>query len=245
MRFPALSVLCSSLGLAVLALGGCAAAKPGCEVRIAGAPTAAGAKETYALDVENGSGGVRVWVDAKATAPSVRVMVPGDPRAKTPAWAAAQIEKSDLHPILRVIASPPGGSGAASADLEIVLPGCAGVRIRNHAGPVDASGVRGAVDVQSGSSVSPGGAVSVRFAEAIDAPVLVKSWTAGVTVTAPRASKGSLTIHSREAPVLDLPRSAVQQMKSSTGDTWKGDLNGGGFDVVLWSETGTATLRLR
>jgi hypothetical protein len=229
--------------VAVLGLCGCTLPSMAPEVPVTGDSTAPGAR--YALDISNHRGNIAVLVEEGLERPVVTAHPWGGGRAPASVkWVAAQVDRGEVHSVLRVLSVPPEGEGDVAVDLSIRVPGCAGVRVRNGGGEVRVVGARGAVDVQNGGVDTIGGPVSVSFAERLDAPVLVKTSKGHVSVEAGSGSKADLTLRCTGQASVIVPAEAMSDVRTAKGE-WRGRLNGGGFEVVLVSDDGDAVLRMR
>jgi hypothetical protein len=228
-------------------VSGCAIPSLADPVKIAGAAAPDGS--AYAVDVESQAGDLWIRVDPLLKRPVITVRGTeglGGPRdGVSPAtWVAADIAKSDPHPILRILSIPPPGQEGVKADLDIRIPACAGLRVRTQRGEVHIRGARGAVDVQNGDSVTPGWLVSVTFAEPMNAPVMLRSSTGAVQLQLPRGSRANLTIRSGGEASVVLPTETLDSVKSAKG-IWEGKLNAGGFDVTLMADRADVSVRLK
>ncbi len=229
--------------LALLLIGGCAAMPPRGEVAAIDLPAGIEGTTPMAVDVETSRGDVLVEVDPRAKAPRVVAMTTNARGERVRAsWAAAMVEQAEPYPILRVLAM--ADDRAARADLTVIVPACVGLRVRNVGGDVTVRGVRGAVDVQSGSDVTPGGNVSVSLGEALDAPLMVRSSRGSVVVSLPKGSRGALHVTSgvgRGAIVA--PRAELRGL-TGAGGSWRAVLNDGEHDCRVIADQGSAEIRV-
>lgn len=197
------------------------------------------------LDVDNRAGSVKVQIDRGLDSPQVSASTTnsrGD-RYRAP-WAAADLDTSGPHPVLRVLAAPPDGRGAILTDLVIRLPECAGVRIRNRVGPVWVQGVRGAVDVQNGSEVDAGGSIAVVFGAPACDPILLRSGGGPIALDLPRRSTGAVNAMARTGVVTILGSPARLSAVGAHHGSWYGVINDGENPVTLDTERGDITIRV-
>jgi hypothetical protein len=230
-----------ALGLMLLAACGPLPMQP--RVTIADPDHQAGSR-AFAVDVKNHSGSVRIEASERFDRPSVVAITrDGQGQAAPATWAAASVERSDMSPILRVLCTPPAGQEARAVELTIRVPGCEGVRVQNSRGPVTVTGVRGAVDVQNGTAVAPGGDVAVTMGGLLDAPALVRSSSGSITMTVRPGSRGVLDLQASGSVTALLRKERTARVKEDR-TRWSGVLNEGEHPVVLAAEAGDVRLRV-
>lgn len=250
-----------TLILAALAgaiVGGCADSKvqratgltPGADmVKVdADAPYVPGSP--VAIDIENPGGDVLVVVDAALTMPQIRAtsMHEGDNQGAAP-WAAATLAPSGVAatqaaPILRVLAADVSGAKHRTS-LEVRVPACAGVRVRNQDGAVTLQGVGGAIDVQNGSPLSPGGSITLLTDATLDAPLLLETASGPIRVEFPASSRLNVDASSRNGAVTVQATGVRLGQVSATKQSWSAAINGGDAPARISTESGDITLRLK
>jgi len=197
------------------------------------------------LDIENRSGSVKVIVDRGFDAPRITASTTNASGVRIPStWAAADLDSSGPFPVLRVLATPPVGHDDVYTDLVIRLPAVAGVRVRNRVGPVSLQGVGGAVDVQNGSEVEPGGSITAIFAAPADEPILLRSGGGPIALDLPRGSTGRVNANARSGNVTILGGRADFTQSASHHGEWSGVINGGDNDIRLETGRGDITVRV-
>lgn len=156
-------------------------------VPIAGLVSAVDPASPLAVDVQNRKGTVRVLAEPRLRQPQVRAIriAPADERTRrdkraAPApgpvdtVAAAQLITVDGRAVLRVLADQPFENYADWAtQIEIRVPRCNGVRVRNTDGPVELVNVEGAIDVDNGAGNGSGGHITLRTDRPLSDPVLL------------------------------------------------------------------------
>jgi hypothetical protein len=231
---------------AAILLGGCTAVPPpGTPLTIAGLPPSA--HGPVAVDISNTCGAVMLDVDPRAAAPRIHIATRHKPASlNDQPWLAASFEPAEPHPVLRILAADPNGPAKDATDpvyLYVTVPGCAGIRIRNSGGPVLVRGASGAVDIQNGSPVTPGGEVEVIFVDPLDAPVLISTSTGPLRVDIPRASRGLLRLESGTGEVtFEAPRDTVTRVHADAF-LHECSLNDGEHEVRLIASQGSVRLR--
>ncbi len=209
---------------------------------------AASIQGPLAVDVSNIRGSVDVVVKPELTEPIVtarRLPAEGFDRVDMikPDWVAAEISQDGPASVLRVLTTQTGEVGDGVA-IVIMTPSCSGLRVRNAGGPVTATGVAGAIDVQNGSVSATGGSITITTRADLDAPVALVTTSGSVTLDAGAGTRGDITITapSRRA-VVDAPGANINDIKANT-DRWTGTVNGGGHQIVLDAGGGWVYLTL-
>lgn len=235
------------LAVLTIALHACSAA-PRRSVLPISDPDQLASAERVALDVENRLGSIRIIADPACKGVEVAAVPVGDFGQPTkPAWAAVEIQKTDLHPVVRVLSIPDPAVGSATprpTDLVIHVKRLAGLRVRNAGGAVVVHGASGAVDVQNGDDVRPGGDVSVIFADPIDSPVMLRSSLGHVLLAAPRRSSGLLEFRAGRQTSVHTLREPVTGVHADR-QAWTGVLRSGQFNVVAVADVGDVTFHIR
>jgi hypothetical protein len=216
-----------------------------------------------ALDIQNTLGSVEVEVDprrsdilvqwrafASSTATPTMprpVIVNGANDSADPdqpaGWIATDLADDNGLPVFRVLSGAPEGELAAMR-IRIVVPSCAGLRIRNSGGAVTATGVSGAIDVRTGQDGMPGGDITIRAAAPQEDPVTVLATQGNVLVTLSRESKGQIRATSGNGGVVAIqaPGSSLRATKVAR-DNYVGTL-GGDNTIELHSANGSVTLAI-
>lgn len=224
----------------LLGLAGCQTVPPIGPVVVGG--DSAGL-DTFAVDVANSTGTVVVIADRSVETPSVHATTIGRDGRTIPApWAAADVVRAEPHPILRVLVSDRGAG--ARADVTVRVPAMAGLRVRNARGPVDVRGAAGAIDVQNGTSVTPGGDTTISLSSALDAPFMARTTTGTLRVSLPDHSKGKVRLTAGEGVVSFVARHQDVAAAEGSATDWSCVLNAGGHDVRLIAERGPVWLRV-
>ncbi|MDX2132596.1 MAG: hypothetical protein SFY69_11150 [Planctomycetota bacterium] len=238
-----MSRMFSVLSLAVAVTSGCASLPPHGQLALAPLPPGVDWSRPVAVDVDAGAGSVFIEFDDALKEPQVVAMTDGpEGRRVAASWAATSVEAAEPHPIFRVLAVD---EGDAAADVVIRVPRCAGLRVRNIAGGVRVIGAAGAIDVQSGSDVTPGGNVSVSLAEPLDAPLLVRSASGQVHLDLPAGSRGVFALTSGIGMTSFLAPEEELTGASGTHGEWRGVLNGGEHECRVIADNARVEVRVR
>lgn len=206
-----------------------------------------------AVDVQNRKGTVRVVAEPRLKQPRVRAIrvAPADERTRrdkraAPApgpvdsVAAAQIITVDGRSVLRVLADQPFENYADWAtQIEIRVPRCSGVRVRNTDGPVELVNVEGAIDVDNGAGNGPGGHITLRTDRPLSDPVLLVTPRGDIRAVLGHASAlaidaqtqyGSVNVDARRQTVDD---ALAQRLR------WQGRVNHGDAPARLSTGNGS------
>jgi len=199
------------------------------------------------VDVQNRMGTVRVVVEPKLKAPMVRAVriAPGDERTRrgkraapvpgpVDSVAAAQLVTADGRAVLRVLADQPFEDYADWAtQIEVRLPRCNGVRVRNTGGPVELVNVEGAIDVDNGAGNGPGGHVTLTTDRAISDPVLLNTPRGDVRAVFGHGSALAVDAQTQYGTVsVDASRQVIDGALTQRL-RWQGAVNGGGAPARL------------
>lgn len=222
---------------------------PGADVVTIDGWAAHGPGAALALDIENHGGEVLVVVDPSLPMPEVRAtsLEANQVRSAAP-WAAAAIAPSgvtaaEAAPILRVLGADVAGTNHRTA-LEVRVPACAGVRVRNQDGGVTLRGVSGAIDVQNGSPLSPGGPITLTTDAPLDAPLLLQTASGVINAELPASSSLALEV-TTQSGLVSVQASGVQiQNVKATKQSWTAVLNGGGASAKINADSGDVRVRL-
>jgi len=232
-----------ALTCVIAGLGGCGTMHRGV-VPVAGIGTESSAT-SFAVDVQNQLGSVNIRIDRSITVPTVSAMATDDRgRTRAASWAAADLEASEPFPILRVLVTPPEGGVAEWTDVTVTVPACAGLRVRNQGGTVTANQLHGAIDVQNGSGVAPGGDVTLTLASPLIDPLMIRTSTGNVLLTMPSGSGGNFTLLSGSGQIALNANNERLQSVQSDARNWSGRLNDGHNDVRIIADTGSVILRI-
>lgn len=205
-----------------------------------------------ALDIENYSGEVSVWVDPTLATPVVRCfrLEPGQisnviVTQRAPAWVAAEASDNDGRRVLRVLAMREQETDAAAVTLEIRTPTCDGIRVRNAGGRVVLRGVSGAVEVQNVSGLAglvPD--VLVITKESLTMPVNISSQGGSVELQIGANSAGRLALDAGGGRVEVKTIGARVEGVKTDGATWTGVLNRGDHEMKVRTSGGLVRLKL-
>jgi hypothetical protein len=245
----------------VAALGwGCRVGNAGAhrEVLIAGAATPPDREADLAVDVQNHRGSVRVYVDPRYKQPRVRALrvPPGGVRpdrdrraAPDPGpqagWAAAELLVIEGRGTLRVLAEQPFEDYADWATLiEIRLPRCNGVRVRNSGGLVELVNVQGAIDVDNGPPGTAGGSIALRTRHTIVDPLALHTPQGDITVRVGPNSAFALDASTRSGRVDVVARGYTATDALIERFSWAGKVNSGESPAVLTTGSGNVTVEL-
>lgn len=202
-----------------------------------------------AIDIENRGGDVSITVDPSLMEPMVRATSPGAGHSQEAApWAAATLSPSGVAfkgaaPILRVLGTDITADKRRTL-LELRVPACAGVRVRNQDGGVSLTGVSGAIDVQNGTAIAPGGPITMETGVVLDSPLLLHTSSGEVSVDLPAASRLDLEITTGAGTVSVQATGLRATDVKATKQSWASPLNGGGAPGKIGSDAGDIRVRL-
>ncbi len=252
-RFPLAAVLLAALAPVGL-LSGCQnLGGLHRNVPIAGLVSAPEAGAAVGVDVQNRKGTVRVVADPRVRQPQVRAVrvAPSDERtrrgkrASPPAGpveniAAAQMITVEGRSVLRVLADQPFEDYAAwSTMIEVRVPRCDGVRVRNTDGPVELVNVSGAIDVDNGAWNGPGGHVTLRTDRPISDPVLLATPRGDIRAIFGHGSALSIDAETQYGMVSVDARGQSVDGALARRLRWQGRVNGGEAPVRLTTGNGS------
>ncbi len=203
-----------------------------------------------AIDIENEGGDVSVIVDSTLTKPVVRATSLQSSRQREAApWAAATLSPSgvpakEAAPILRVLASDLS-QAKRRTNIEVRVPACAGLRVRNRDGGVSLNGVSGAIDVQNGSPLASGGPITLDTDIPLDAPLLLRTSGGPIDVVLPVQSKLALKASSAEGSVIVNAMGVKTTGLAATKLSWQATVNAGQSEGTIATESGDVSIRFR
>jgi hypothetical protein len=185
------------------------------------------------VDIDNQFGSVTVVVSNHSQTPYVTAKCPGDTvAARKPEFASAELITEKGHQILRVVAATPGSTDPKFVNVRVVVPSCAGLRIRNHGGAVSATGITGSVDIINEVPGHSGGTSVVMAAPVVD-PITIKANNGGIDLRVPAESKGMLAVTSHKDTMrLDLGEAKVTGARAG-GTSYAATFNGGANEITL------------
>ncbi|MFA6044273.1 MAG: DUF4097 family beta strand repeat-containing protein [Phycisphaerales bacterium] len=244
------------LTASVVGLAGCtaegvkrAALTPGADVVRIDMTTDYAPGTPLAIDIENQGGDVTISVDPSLSQPMVRAtsMAPGKMQEAAP-WAAATLSPSgvaakDAAPILRVLAADISAAKRRTR-LEVRVPACAGLRVRNQDGSVSLAGVSGAVDVQNGTALAPGGPISLDTTQVLDTPLLLRTSSGPITANLPAASHLDLEVTTGSGTVSVQATGMRGTDVKATKQAWSATLNGGAAPGKIATDAGDVVVHL-
>jgi hypothetical protein len=210
------------------------------------------ATSALALDIENSGGSVRVKVDPRLVAPVVEartrwkagepeVWTDDDPPSSVDAVYAAGPEGRAVL-VVRAEASG-GGPAEASIDVDIVVPSCEGIAVKNGWGPVQLVGVTGAITVENGvGMVGAGemgaGRVEVRTGAPIVDPVALTTTRGPITLVTEPRGRGTIEMLTGDGVTHFRTRyGTLREVRPEPG-VWRGVWNGGTNPVHLRTGAG-------
>lgn len=208
----------------------------------------AGAVGAMAVDVSNACGSVEIRVDPRWTTPKVEWFAIGDvpegSKAKAAEWVATDVAVDQGRAVLRVLGSEIDGRRVPVRVL-VMIPACAGVRVRNSEGPVRLMHVSGAVDVVNGENGTPGGQVTAVLDAATKEPIRITTTSGNVSVSLARGTRGSVSL---TAPVgrvsMKGGKESLKNVKVEKSK-WMGVVNGGESAITLNADDGNVELTIR
>jgi hypothetical protein len=236
-----------AIGAIAIVVGGCAS-RVGRVTHERAVEMPAGTVGAMAVDVSNACGSVEVRVDPRWKEPKVEWFaignVPEASKGKETEWVATDVAVDRGRAVLRVLGSELDGKRVPVRVL-VMIPACAGVRVRNSEGPVKLMRVSGAVDVVNGVNGAPGGRVDVVVEGPTREPISVTSADGSVSVSLARGSSGNVT--------LTAPMGRVSMKGGKEGlrnvrvekSKWTGIVNGGENAIALHAEDGHVELVIR
>lgn len=236
-----------AIGALTLVVGGCASQM----VKVTherAVVMPAGTVGAMAVDVSNACGSVEVRVDPRWKEPRVEWFAIGDvpeaSRGTETEWVATDVAVDQGRAVLRVLGSELDGRRVPVRVL-VMIPACAGVRVRNSEGPVKLMHVSGAVDVVNGLQGASGGHVVVVVDGATTEPISVTSADGNVSVSLARGSRGNVSL---TAPVgrvsMKGGKEGLRNVRVEKSK-WTGIVNGGENAVALHADDGHAELVIR
>lgn len=253
-------VLIAALCVLVPLAGGCRVSNPGAhrEVTIAGVAAPVDREAELAIDVQNHRGTVRVYVDPKVKQPRVRALRiapanvrPDRDRRAAPepgpraGWAAAELVTVEGRNTLRVLAEQPFEDYADwSTQLEIRLPRCDGVRIRNSGGLVELVNVRGAIDVDNGPPGTAGGNITLRTRHTIVDPLALNTPRGDVVAMVGPNSAFKLDASTRFGRVDVVAQGYAASEALVQRLSWTGTIHNGEAPAVLSTGAGNVSLKI-
>ncbi|CAG0950554.1 hypothetical protein PHYC_00177 [Phycisphaerales bacterium] len=220
--------------------------QPAGPVQVASTPPDIDWSQPLALDLDNQAGSVTIIVDATFRRAEVfAITTTDDGRRVAAPWAAADYQAAEPRAILRVLCKRgPNAGGDGKTDVTIRLPACAGLRVRNSIGPVLATGVSGAIDIQNGSDVELGGNVTVEVGSPLGTPMMLRSAGGSVRLDLPTSSRGLFFVHSGVNQISFVAPKEETQAGAADARGWNFDLNRGEHQVRLIADQGPVTVRV-
>jgi|GEM_PF-4495200 len=206
-----------------------------------------------ALDIDNQRGSVTIEASPEYLVPAVwaGVVVEAGEKGVTDAGAwerdfvTAAVVVQSGRPILRIISSSPGNAQAKFTNLRVRVPACAGLRLRNSDGRVEAKGIGGSIDVDNNTSTAWagnwGGTRIIAGSPIVDS-VTIKTGRGGLDLRLPAGSTGRL--HARVVKgrlLMDLDRANIIDART-TGKEYYATIEGGTNPIVLTANEGTVTI---
>ncbi len=204
-----------------------------------------------ALDIQNQLGEVQVVVEPGLAQPYVEAIPFSEERpigqvdraAALKPWVAAQVSEAEPGGrVLRVLCTAAENQPVRPVYLNVRVPRCDGVRVKNVGGPVTLTGVGGAVEVNCTPSTptiwQEGAAVRVRTDRALTSGVTISSTDGEVVLILPRTSSGSIEALSPDTVVSLAQVAGAQNMGDTRTDvrgTYFGSLNNGEAAINLKS----------
>lgn len=238
----------------VVLTGALALLQTGCASR--SAPVTIGGMEvlehtpTIALDVENSRGAVLVTVNPRLTAPRVFAnagTLRGEPveNYQGGKWASAQFTESDGRAVLTVRNLPQEGEAERWVQIDIEVPSCDGLRVKNADGVVDARGVNGAITIQNGGAGKPGGDVYVEGEKPNTSAIMITTASGDVDLVLPTDSTGNIELISGNGALAAIVAWTGQVTNSVIKPGWySGILNWGTNQIRVKSSEGEVRLRI-
>lgn len=211
-----------------------------------------------AVDVSNVCGSVEIRVDPRYKSAKVEWFAIGnEPEARQvkdargrvlkdsdTEWVATDVGVDHGRTVLRVLTSELDGK-RVPVRLLIMVPACAGVRVRNSEGPVTLSHVSGAVDVLNGVGGAAGGQVTAMLDGATKEPVSISTTNADVNVSLGRASAGTVTLTAPAGRVsMRAGKESLKDVKVAKSK-WSGVMNGGENAITIHADDGLIHLEVR
>jgi len=208
----------------------------------------AGAVGAMAVDVSNACGSVEVRVDPRWKSPKVEWFAIGDvpeaSKGKEKEWVATDVAVDQGRAVLRVLGAELDGRRVPVRVL-VMIPACAGVRVRNSDGPVRLMHVGGAVDVVNGMNGAGGGEVTVVVDGSSKDPIHVTTTNANVSVSLARGTSGSVKLTAPAGRVnMKAGKESLKNVKVDKSK-WMGVVNGGENAITINADEGNVELVLR
>ncbi len=201
-----------------------------------------------AVDVENFRGRVTLRVDAEADAVTVVATTEADggiedeelPAVADAVVVTAEAEERGGLPVIVVRSTSARAEADHRVDIEIRMPECSGVRIRNSGGVVKVVGVAGAVQVDNTD-----GPIEVRTQHVLGAPLALTTTAGEVRCLVPPGSKGDITLESDDGKVaFDGPGvTGIRKMKGTPG-RFAAVIDGADNPVLLRTGSGFVLFRV-
>lgn len=235
-----------------LVLAGCQSLNLHRSVPIAGMSAPVDPLAPIGVDVQNRRGTVRVVVEARLKTPIVRAVrvAPSDERARrgkasapgpgpVDSVAAAQLLSIDGRAVLRVLADQPFEDYTEWAtEIEVRLPRCNGVRVRNSGGAVELVNVEGAIDVDNGAGNGPGGHITLSTDRPISDPVLLTTPHGDIKALFGHGSAFAMDAETQYGAVsIDATRQSIDGALTQRL-RWQGQINGGTAPARLTTGAG-------
>ncbi|QOJ00765.1 MAG: hypothetical protein HRU70_09770 [Phycisphaeraceae bacterium] len=242
----------TALALSTAFAGGCSLPTDHA-VKINVSPTAARIDRSYAVDIENRGGEVRVVVEPGLTSPIIEAVVTDqgggflrrtpDPTVK--GWYAADVTVRDGRPLLRVLTKRSDDTQPATyVGLTVRVPSCDGLRVRNTGGPVVAKGVWGEIRIENGFGGGVGGDVRVSTTRRLTDPIELSSTGGDVTLLMPRDSTGRFEITNPEGHIDFAARTDQLSGVRRTSTVHRAVVNNGQNEVRLSTARGTVRVEV-
>lgn len=202
------------------------------------------------IDIDNQRGTVTVEVSPEVQSPAVWAGVVSEPDekgfvkgagARQVDFVSATVAMPEGRPILRVVAASPGEAEAKFVNLRIVVPACAGMRLRNSGGKVYAKGVGGSLDVVNSTRGVWGGTTIVAAGIIIDR-VTIKAAQGGIDFRMPAGSTAALHARTEKGRLtMDLDAAKVVNAYHR-GNEYSATVNGGTNRIELVAQQGDVTV---
>jgi len=239
-RMNGLLSLLSVVTLSCL-MGGCSHFQKHEQVQVEHSADANVGEAPLAVDVQNASGTVRIWVDSQEPLAVWATCEGENSNDVRPDWVAAHVSNDSGRPVLRVISESPDGT-ARPTSLRIRVPSCGGVRVRNTGGLVEIQGLTGAADVQNTMIGRESPSIRITAAAPITTPISARTNNGSINVRLPSGSTGKVRVSAGKGiPVVDGGQNNLRGVLANRHDI-TAVLNNGENPIDLITENGNAQL---
>ncbi|MCA9277891.1 MAG: hypothetical protein H6815_03795 [Phycisphaeraceae bacterium] len=177
--------------------------------------------------VDNVAGDVRVRTSRDITRPvvNVRPRATGDIGRSDPESLVTMSAHSSTSQglVLQIVAvAEPGYENLVAADIDVWVPALVDIQVRTSAGRVQAVGATGAVDIEVGTSSTPGGSIDVRAADELVESVRLITTDGNIHLAMPPGSTGAIELTSLDGNAeVRAASSPVSRVTASKG-RWSG-----------------------